>query len=99
MRVPARKLLYLQDLDDPSDNRRDGLVVKTAGPVEDQASTGRKESVWPNVARFSERPLREIDIGDTDGVAIPDLLARDLTENDIIPIRRRDNKSRPSFHG
>jgi len=93
-----RRLRRLQDLDDPIDDRCDGRVTEMAGPVENQVGTGGKESVWPDTAGFAERPLRKIRVGDTDGVAIPDLLARDLTENNIVPTGSRNDKSRPPLH-
>lgn len=37
---------------------------------------GGERAILPDVARFAERSLREIHVGDTDRVAIPDLLAR-----------------------
>ena len=49
-----------------------------AGPVENQVGTGREEPVWPDVARFSERSLCKVHVSDTDGVGVPDLLARDV---------------------
>jgi hypothetical protein len=94
----GRKLLSLQDPDDPIDNRRDGLVVEMAGAIKNQVDTGRKEPVWPDVARFAECSLCKLHVGDADGVAIPDLLARDLAEDDIVPTRCRDNKSRAPLH-
>lgn len=69
-----------------------------AGLVEDQVDAGREESVWSNVAWFVECSFCKIDIGDPDGVAIPDLLARDLAEDNIVPTGYRDDKSRSSFN-
>ena len=94
----GRKLLSLQDPDDSIDNRRDGLVVEMAGAIKNQVDTGRKEPVWPDVARFAECSLCKLHVGDADGVAIPDLLARDLAEDEIVPTRCRDNKSRAPLH-
>ena len=80
-----KRLCRLQDLNDPIDDRRDGQVIEMAGSIENRVATGRKDSVWPDIAWFAERPLRKIHVCDGDGVVIPDLLARDLTENNIAP--------------
>lgn len=83
-----RRLLCLQNLNDPIDDRRDGLAVETTRSVEDQVGTGRKEPVWPDIAWLSECSLCKINIGDTNGMTIADLLARDLAENDIVSAGR-----------
>jgi len=102
LRIPAerwdRELLCLQDLDDPIDNRRDGLVVKMAGAIKNQVDTGRKKPVWPDIARLMECSLCKVKFGNTNGVAIPDLLACDLAKNDIVSAGCRDDKSRPPLH-
>ncbi len=64
-----------------------------ASPVEGQIDVSGKQPIWSDVARFTERSLHKIRIGDTDGIAIPDLLARDLTEDDIIPTRCRNDEN------
>jgi hypothetical protein len=99
LKAGSGRLCCLQDLDDPIDDRCEGLVVETAGSIKNQVGTGRKEPVWPDVTWFVERSLRKIHVGDTDGVAIPDMLARDLAEDDVVPAGHRNDKSRPSFHG
>ena len=80
--IPAerwdRKLLCLQDLDDPIDNRRDGLVIEMAGAIKNQVDTGRKKPVWPDIARFVECSLCKVKFGNTNGVAVPDLLAHEV---------------------
>lgn len=93
-----RRLRRLQDLDDPIDDRRDGRVIKMACPVKNQVGTGGKEPVWPDITWFVECPLRKIHVGDTDGVTIPDLLARDLTEDDIVPTGSRNDESGTPLH-
>lgn len=77
LRFPGWKLLHLQDLDDPIDDRRNGLVVETSGSIKNQVDTGRKEPVWPDIARFVECSLCKVEFSNTDGVAIPDLLTRE----------------------
>ena len=80
-RFPAecwgRTLICLQDLDDSINNRRNGLVVETSGSIKNQVDTGRKEPVWPDIARFVECSLCKVEFSNTDGVAIPDLLTRE----------------------
>ena len=95
----ARTLLCLQDLDDSIDNRRDDRVVEMACPVEDQVGTSGKQPVWPDIARFVECSLCKVEFSNTDGVAIPDLLAGDLTEDDIVPAGCRNDKGRTPLHG
>ena len=80
----GRKLLCLQDLDDPIDNRRDGLVVEVAGAIKNQVETGRKEPVWPDIDRLVQCSVCKVKFGNNNRVAITDRLARDFTEDDII---------------
>ena len=49
-----------------------------AGPVEDQVGTSGKQPVWPDVAWFAECSLCKVEFSNTDGVAIPDLLAGEV---------------------
>lgn len=41
-RTLGQEVTLLQDLDDPIDNRRDGLVIEMAGAIKNQVDTGRK---------------------------------------------------------
>jgi hypothetical protein len=65
--------------------------------VEHDVSVGREQSVRPNIARLSEAAGLEVFIGESESVSVPDLLAGDLTQNQVISLELRDNKCRASL--
>jgi hypothetical protein len=53
--------------------------------VEHDVRVGCEKSVRPNIARLSEASGLDVFIGESESVAVPNLLAGDLTQNQVVP--------------
>lgn len=67
------------------------------GLVEDDALVGGEQAIGPDVAGLTEAAGLEIFIGKSDGVSVADLLAGDLTQNQVVTVQLRDDKGGASF--
>ncbi len=65
--------------------------------VQDDVCVSSKEAIGANVARLSQPTAGEIALRQRDGISVPDGLAGDLAEDEVIAGKRSDNQGRPFF--
>ena len=87
----------LQNFNDFGDDGIEFLDFQMTDLVEHDVRVGREQSVRPNIARLSEAAGLEVFIGESESVSVPNLLAGDLTQNQVISLELRDNKCRASL--
>jgi hypothetical protein len=86
-----------QHFNDFGDDGIEFLDIEMSDLVEHDVRVGREQSVRPNIARLSQAAGLEVIIGKGESVSVPNLLAGDLTQNQVVSLELCDNKCGASF--
>ncbi len=71
--------------------------LEMAGFIQDDLPVRRKEAIGPHIAPLLETACLEVLIAKGNGRGIPDLLAGDLAQDEVVTFQLCDDQRRTSF--